>query len=403
MSLRRTARPSRRPALALAVLLATAAVAEGAGAQQARGDSATALMNGGYERLRGGDRAGAIALFRQAVTTDGTRADARRELAYLLLAADERAAAIRELEALVRLGADGPRDHLQLGYLLTEARRSIDAVRSFRHAAASPDTAIAAPARRALGVLAASGFHGRGTRYSELYAAPVYQTRFSNLVSPLILRHGVVVVDGPRASAYASLRGTRDTRSRGGAQPVVFSDNAVVPAIGFKVQPMGPALALYGEAGVALPLAGGPDASARADVRAGVLVGARVGDDERQRARRYADFYADASYYSRFDHDVIAYAQARPTLRALATDRSAVELFAQASVVGDTRGAFYNNVGEASAGIALTPWKPLGLVLRGEAVRGRYLAGTGGGHARDYDDVRITAIVGHYRLSPRRF
>jgi hypothetical protein len=65
-----------------------------------------------------------------------------------------------------------------------------------------------------------------------------------------------------------------------------------------------------------------------------------------------AELYLDAAYYSRFDHDVIGYAQLRELVDVARCRAGGVELFARAGGVADSRRVSYNNTLELAEGSA---------------------------------------------------
>ncbi|CAA9353635.1 MAG: hypothetical protein AVDCRST_MAG11-3681, partial [uncultured Gemmatimonadaceae bacterium] len=264
-----------------------------------------------------------------------------------------------------------------------------------------------ARAEHGLASLAQGGDLGRGALFTELYAAPVYQTRFSNLVAPVVVRSGVAALERPRAAAYASVRLTRDTRSVGGVQPQIFSDNAVIPALGVRVQPVRRGPTLYSELGASRPLLATPDARTRADYRGGGYYSAQwgAGAAPGRAPRLVGDVYADASYYSRFDN-AIAYVQLREAVRLREWGGGWAELYGRAGAVGDTRREFYNNVGEVGAGLRVLPWRAAGASLSAEYVRGAYWVRSTAPAAAPYGELRAMVVVSKVitdRLGARRW
>lgn len=379
---------------ALAALVALAAVARGADAQRAEPPTDVAverLLDEGYARQRRNDAGGAIERFRLAAERDSARhARPLLDLAYALLAAGRRAEAVPPLQAAVRLDPANAEAQLQLGYLYAGAGDAPRARDAFGAVLGGPESARA---EHGLAGLTQGGDLERGALFTEVYAAPVYQTRFSNLIAPVVVRSGVAALERPRAALYASARLTRDTRSVGGVQPQVFSDNVAIPALGVRVQPVRRGPTLYSEVGAARPLLATPDARTRADFRGGGYYSAQWGGAAPSRAPRLVgDLYADASYYSRFD-DAIAYLQLREAVRVREWGGGWAELYGRASAVGDTRREFYNNVGEVGAGLRVLPWRTAGASLSAEYVRGAYWVRSTAANAAPYGELRATVIV----------
>jgi tetratricopeptide (TPR) repeat protein len=395
-----------------------------------------AAMNRAYDALRAGDSTAAISGFREALRRDPSSATAHFQLGYILLALGRRDDAATEFEeGLARdFSQDAPRR--QLGYLYADLGRHRDALRvftglrddnkaiprdyvaignlssmlrdragaetAFRAAIASGDTSVVPDARRGLDGVSQTGV-GAGW-FGELYAAPFYQDRFDNTVGLGFARAGVRGGGWWRPSAYASLRVTRDSRSTGGRQPVLFNDNTLIPAFGLRVSPGGVGLALYAEAGAAYDLVGEPSEWQR-DLRAG----ANYAVAHEQSLRNglapllVTEFSADASFYERFDRNVIAYAQLRESLRLYKGNHVAFDLFGRAWGATDSRGDFFNRVVEGGGGAALH--LSVGTVRTSvyvDVLRGRYLQQPPSSSllTRTYDDWRVTVATGLFRFLP---
>jgi tetratricopeptide (TPR) repeat protein len=410
----------------------------------AQGDAASLALhlNAGFAQRRNGDLASAVRSFERAVAADSTVAVARFELAYALLAVGRKPDAIAHLEGGVRAdpanteafrqlgylyaeagqldaslrafdtagarGALRPRDRLQVGYVHARRGDGAAARRAFALAAVTDDSLVANAARAALAQSAAStppAPTGR-VKFAELYAAPLYQSRFSNAIAQGVARTGIVLGGSARLSPYASLRGSRDTRSTGGRQPVIFSDNVILPALGVRVQPLpglDDALQLYAEAGPALALvdAGAPRRTT-SDVRAGGYYNRQwragaPGPGDRTPLALVTDLYVDASYYSRFDDDVIGFAQLRESVPVLDVSGRGADVFARVWTVADTRRVYYNNAVETSAGVTLFAERARRAFVMIEHVRGTYHVAPGAGVDRRYRDTRATLVISDFR------
>ena len=143
-----------------------------------------------------------------------------------------------------------PVDHLALGYLYDDVGRERSSLAAFKAASLAEDTVVSMPARRAWRVK-----QGPGTSYfSEGYLAPFYQTRFKNAIATGFTRLGIESGGSWGQAAYTSLRVTRDSKSSGGLQSRVLSDNATMLAGGVRVRPARGPIWLYAEAGGARSL-----------------------------------------------------------------------------------------------------------------------------------------------------
>jgi tetratricopeptide (TPR) repeat protein len=428
----------RRALLATAFMVVTPTFSAAAAQTPAPSQDSifNAAMNRAYDALRAGDSTAAISGFREALRRDPSSATAHFQLGYILLALGRREDAATEFEeGLARdFSQDAPRR--QLGYLYADLGRHRDALRvftglrddqkaiardyvaignlssmlrdrvgaetAFRAAIASGDTSVVTDARRGLEGVSQTGV-GAGW-FGELYAAPFYQDRFDNTVGLGFARAGVRGGGWWRPSVYASLRVTQDSRSTGGQQPALFNDNTLIPALGVRVSPGGVGLAIYAEAGAAYDLVGEPSEWKR-DLRAG----ANYSFAHEQSLRNglapllVTELSADASFYERFDRNVIAYAQLRESLRLYKGQHVAFDLFGRAWGATDSRGEFFNRVIEGGGGAALH--LSVGTVRTSvyvDVLRGRYLQQPplSSSLPRTYDDWRVTVATGLFRFLP---
>lgn len=239
-----------------------------------------------------------------------------------------------------------------------------------------------------------------GTRVSDVYASAIYQSRFSDLILSGVARTGRVLDRSSQLTAYVSARGTRDTRSTGGAQPVIYSDNVVIAALGARVRPGSGPFAVYAEAGPAFNLMSGLSQQTRFDVRAGAYYADAYRSWDATRVRDFVnESYGDASYYSRYK-DGILYAQVRPGVRLTRGGNAALDAVSRLFLAADTRGDFYNNVAEGGGGLRIATRPSLGLSAYAEYVFGSYLRGAGA-DGRTYHDFRLSLIYGSYSAIPR--
>ena len=419
----------------------------------------TRYVDLGLGQRRGGDIEGAVQSFRLAITADSTYARAWFELGYALFELGRRTEAVEAFQGGLRqdprnifgfrqigywysglgrlresvaafdsaraLGSDEFRDRLEIGYVKRRLGDREGALQSFTAARAAPDAAIASSARESIEAMSAQLAPNAATSaapipttvvpqsggwirplFADFYAAPLYQTRFSNAIAQLVIRVGTVAAERTRLSPYLSLRVTRDSRSRGGLQPVVFSDNIAVPAIGMRLQPLRgtslESLYLYAEAGTAIELVdAGQARRARSDLRAGSFyIGQwRMGSaapTDRTPLLLMTDIYVDASYYSRFEN-TIGSANFRESLRLYDNGGRGLDLFARLYTIGDAQRVYYNNAAEMAGGIALYPESKRQVVVMLERLQGRYLRNPDPGVARTYNDVRLTVVLSAYR------
>ena len=432
---------NRKTLVALSILVAYLAF----GGLALRAQTSDALvkryLNEGYKYLRDSNYTQAIVSFKRAIEVDPSNARARLDLAYTLLSTAQDKEAVEAFEEAVRLDARNIQVRSQLGYLYLHLDRTRDALRQFlevekldptnyqvktqlgylydklgdkeqarelfSEAMASADPEITAKARQALKNLAPAASARAGAVVSEVYAAPFYQSRFGNVIAPLIVRTGVILEPTHGVEAYASVRFTRDTRSVGGGAPQIYSDNFLVTGLGLKARPFKNNLTVYAEAGIATNLLRSSLSTvrSRSDYRAGVYYAKEWGTQTETsgptaQMKFVGDVYFDASYYSRFRNNIIGYAQARPGLRLFQWNKTSVDAYARLAAVKDKGGDFYNNIGEGGGGLRFTPYRPLGVSISAEYVRGVYFGisrpGEPNPYGSQYGDFRVMVTLNKY-------
>lgn len=351
----------------------------------------------GYLALAGGDRPRAADFLRQGVDRDPSRPEVHRQLGYVLISLKRTREAITAFEGIAKTTSGlTPVDHLALGYLYDDVGREKSALAAFKAASLAEDTVVSIPARRALRVK-----QGPGTSYfSEGYIAPFYQTRFKNTIATGFTRLGIESGSSWGQALYTSLRVTRDSKSSGGLQSRVLSDNAAILAGGVRVRPARGPIWLYAEAGGARSLLSGAENSWTRDIRAGAYVilahELQLGDGSN--VRLLTDLSGDVSWYERFDKNVIGYMQLREGFRVGSLATKAVDFFARGWVGYDSRADFFNRAAEIGGGVALRPGH--GFVFLAEGIAGRYIMQPPAATNRRYQDWRFTAVYGWRKLKP---
>lgn len=417
--------------------------AQSASASQPGDSVYLARMNEGYAAVAAGNQAAALAAFDLAARTAPQIATPRVAAGYALLALKRNDEAIDRFQAAIAVDENLDVVRRQLGYLYAGASRHRDALVAFdwlrsRGRASAQDlqaignlnatigerelALIAFRAAEALATQLADSVVLRDSRASiavltaptgganspglfiELYLSPFYQTRFENLVTYGLGRVGVTAGGWWRPSVYASLRLTRDTKSVGGMQPVLYSDNSVVPAVGVRVRPGGRWFTLFAEAGAAYPLVSVTPRSWKRDLRAGVIGG--VANERALTANPtgvslVTEVFGDVTWYERFDRNVISYVQWRESLRLVRGKAGSIDLFARAWGAFDSRRTYYNRVVEGGGGVALHAGANRRASLYVEALGGHYLAERRTFEpARNYSDVRVMFVTGWYDFIP---
>ena len=351
----------------------------------------------GYLALAGGDRPRAADFLRQGVDRDPSRPDVHRQLGYVLISLKRTREAITAFEGIAKTASGlTPVDHLALGYLYDDVGREKSALAAFKAASLADDTVVSLPAQRALRVK-----QGPGTSYfSEGYLAPFYQSRFKNTIATGFTRLGIESGSSWGQAAYTSLRVTRDSKSSGGLQSRVLSDNAAILAGGVRVRPARGPIWLYAEVGSARSLLSGAENSWTRDIRAGayVILAHELQLRDGSNVRLLTDLSGDVSWYERFDRNVIGYMQLREGFRVGSLATKAVDFFARGWVGYDSRADFFNRAAEIGGGVALRPGH--GFVFLAEGIAGRYIMEPPAGTNRRYQDWRFTAVYGWRTLKP---
>ncbi|MEO7998537.1 MAG: hypothetical protein ABI852_13890 [Gemmatimonadaceae bacterium] len=352
----------------------------------------------------------AIMRFQSALDIDENQDVVRRQLGYLYASAGRKRDALVAFTWLQTRDRASAQDLLAIGNLnatLGERDLALKAFQLAETAAAQfGDSIVLSQSRSSIAVLQAgnaSGGDKPGT-WIELYPSPFYQNRFDNTVTYGLARAGITSGGWLRPSVYASLRATRDSKSVGGLQPVLYADNSAVPALGFRAQPGGKWFTLYAEAGAAYPLVSVKPRNWKRDLRAGVI-GAysnnlALGSNPRHMTL-VSEVYGDVSWYDRFDRNVISYLQWRESLRLIQGHAGAIDVFGRGWGAYDSRKTYYNRVVEGGGGVAFHAGANRRASLYIESLRGYYLRQPVAGQpARHYDDFRVMFVTGLYHAFP---
>lgn len=366
-----------------------------------------AFLNRGYARLREGNRTAALEEFRQALALDPTNNSIRKQIGYLALQDGDLPLAVEHFEAARRQEPNDLSLALQLGYLYERLNRVQEAESAFSDATSSNDDSTRRAARGALKNL-------RDTRlrhvYFDVFAGPLYSTRFSNGILDVVGRLHWRPQPRVPVSFYLNGRVTRDSRSRGGNLPAVFSDNVGLVGAGVALEARRFHVSLLAEANLAFNLTQTPqrNRSTEPDYRVvgyfyrrwesrlfgplGLLSAGRARNE-----RLFTDYDASLGYYSRYAHNVIGYLQIREGLRLADVQASRLFGYAKFNLIKDSSRDFFNNLGEVGAGLELRPHRELNLSLRLEYLHGIYYGIEGrdaNPFGRRYNDVRVSLLFG---------
>ena len=417
--------------------------AQGAPTTQMAQDSAyLARMNEGYAAAAAGNQAAAFAAFDQAAIRAPGEPTPRIAAGYALIALKRNDEAIARFQSALDLDENQDVIRRQLGYLFASGGRQRDALAAFtwlqtRSRASAQDllaignlnaalgerdlalkafqsaesaaeqfgdSIVLRQSRASIAVLHANGSATAVGAWVELYLSPFYQSRFENVVTYGLARAGVTAGGWWRPSVYASLRVTRDSKSVGGLQPILYADNSAVPAIGVRATPGGKWFTLYAEAGAAYPIISVTPRNWTRDLRAGVIgafSNTRALGTSPKHLSLVSEVYGDATWYDRFDRNVITYVQWRESLRLVQGHAGAVDVFARGWGAIDSRNSYYNRVLEGGGGVAFHLGANRRASLYIEQLGGHYLREpTATEPARNYSDFRVMFVTGIYHAFP---
>lgn len=379
-----------------------------AGAEPEEGTRVYGHLASAYDLLGEGEPRAAAEELRAALALDPCRPEVQAQLGYVLTGLGDHRAALDHIEAARDLGHADPRLTLQAAYLHERTGNAIESRRRFVQAMDEGDPEVARQAEDELIVRNAAP----GLWITDAYTAPLYQSRFDNVVVPVLIRSGPNLTAPRLVQPYGFLRANRDTRSDS-EQAEIFAENAVIAGAGIRFRPFGGTMAAYAEAGPTYDLLRSPDRDGGSSFRGSVQAGIydfRVYGVPRDlhgpgESGLFAELYYDASYYSRFENNGIGYLQFRPGMRQTGRARGALDFYTPILAVVDTRGLYFNNLIEAGLGARWSPPGLGGLTVSAEYLRGRYLRSpeSVGGPAVDplpvtfggepYGDLRISVTA----------
>lgn len=348
------------------------AASQGPGNRQG---SLHAQLTRGYDAISQ-NPAEAVLIFEEIVREFPASVAPRRQLGSLYIGAGRTAEA---LDQFVVADSLFPSDttKLQIAFLLASLSRYEDAGAVFRSLEGSPDRGIGERSAAAVAVLGWAVKEDAHPWWGRICGDPYYDGRFSNGVFRFWVMGGRYLTEGRTVSAYGVGLFTRDTRSSGGAVPIIYSDSYSLVGGGLRVQPFSGAR-LDVQAGVAIGLIDRPgESDERGDFRALASYGwGRYPEPEspdglQVRFKPFVEAMAMGGYYSRYEN-VIGFGHAKGGVRLLEWSRSYGEMYFRTDMVADTRRDFFNNILEVSAGIRIVPDFGLGVQVLAEYHRGLY-------------------------------
>lgn len=324
------------------------------------------------------------------------------EMGYFLIGEEKFEEALTHFKTAQAQSPNNSQLALQMGYLYDATNNKRAAYSEFEQALRSDDVSVQQKACLATIYLAdARRKTWPAPFFFDVYFSPSYSSRFDNGIFGLNLRTGVNVGHRKEWDIYAGFRGTRDTESRGGNAPVIFSDNVGIFSIGVKYIPFQRIpLSLYGEAGRGYDLIRRGRPRWRDDFRAGLLAyetwGAppRCVPDWAFSFRQVGNAYLDIGVYSRYDRNWIGYGRMREGVRLVEKGRSALDGYLHVSGSLDANDDFYNNVIEVGPGLSWIPDHRQHITFRVARLRGHYLETNGrdpNPYGRNFWDTRWDA------------
>lgn len=326
----------------------------------------------------------ATAPARAADSEPPREADAWMNEAYRLRAAGDGAGAERALESARSAGFDPQRVAIELAYVAAARGDASVARTRFSEAARGGDPEVAARARAELVAL-----EPPPPVRLELYAETFGWRRLSG---PSATDDAVPMVrlralrrpwpDVP-LEVYAVAQATRDVRSRPGtatAGPVILADDAALAGGGVLVRSR--VAGAFAQVAAATSLLG-DGASPGLDARAGVWLGleragcAPAAGGVRLLLVPCAELWSEATWLSRFDHDVVGLVRGRAGASWLVTGPVAWQLVVEARAGADRNLHWWDDFADAGAGHRWRLLRPFRLDLLLSAHAGRYLGASG--------------------------
>lgn len=271
---------------------------------------------------------------------------------------------------------------MQLGYLYDQIDDKPTAYQYFKQASKSSDPKLALSANNAMTNLA--GLQTRALPkpyFSEVFFNPFTQSRFGLTVRPLVVRLGIEQDNFFHAKQYAFFRRTDDNKSENlGQLSQIYEDNVQIIGFGGQIVPIkGIPLVGFLETGAAYDLVYRDRKRWRGDLRAGFMYYNEFGtrsayfDNMYWSLNYYSDLYGDATYFTRYDNNVIAGVKTHQGLRLLQYHDFQLNLYATGRMITDTQRQFYNNFLEVGPGFELVPSNRFNVKIRFEHVNGVYL------------------------------
>jgi tetratricopeptide (TPR) repeat protein len=349
-----------------------------------------------FDAIKAGKPQEARRLMRCAIHANSHDVLALQQEVYLDLSAGDERGSSEDIDALRDLGASTPLFEMQQGYIQFKAKRYQEARSAFERASATGDEKIKVQARKAIDVI-----DGEYPRHEVSVAIDgQYLNRFDDGIVDASARYFERIGRTSPFRVYAGARLLRDTASGVGPLPQIFSDNAFVGGLGIAFQPHESHYFVSAEANAAYLFYAGRNHTAATvpDLRAvaGYYQVFRPRD-----SRFWIEANGSIGFYSRYQHDGIAYLQPRESFDVVKGEGLHISPFFQQSIAFDTNQQFYNNTTELIPGVEASSPRVPGLFFRVEYVHGFYLpihTNSVNPYGGNYNDFRFRLIYQKGRL-----
>jgi len=351
----------------------------------------------------------AIEEFQQVLTVRETDVIVRMELAYTYIKAGELEEAIEQFQIVKRLEPANMRAHLELGYLYNKVGEVSKARAEFEYVALKGNEQEIKQANEALRSLPTTQSPPPKEKlfWGRIYSNGTNYSRWDNAIVYFQLKEGIQPSFLGPFQFYVAVNVVKDTDSKGGRYPQIFSDNIAEAGLGVRVKPFKIDLYLYleGYAGVRLIELPGKDRNFL-ETKAGFNYyqgwGSMFPIREREEdlifpLEYFGELYTDVSYYSRYDDNIIGYIQTRQGLKFLQYKDKILDTYLRVNFVADTNKEFFNNIGEVGGGVRFRPSSKVNMDFHIEYIKGYYLdieSRTPNPYPSTYTDWRIGANLG---------
>ncbi len=291
--------------------------------------------------------------------------------------------ALKYLRAAREADPDDSKLMYQMGSVLNQLHRDGEAFQWFARARSADDPEVAESADRAYRNLRPEQAPARTTTW----IFPFYSSRWKD-----IFTYGQVKTDFRIGKLpfrpYVSMRFVGDTRQTlpGGVTPQYLSESSVIVGVGLASKMWHSAMA-WGEAGSSISYL---NHHALPDYRGGVSWSRNLGRSiYSKESGAFFESNADSVFVSRFDHDLINYAQLRAGFTP-ATRRVQTQVLWNAGLTLDAKHQYWATFAETGPGVRFhVEGTPPSLVFSVHYLRGVYLTNVGNPRRPNFDDVRI--------------